>query len=100
MKKLDRLFFNCEKSLSELKQADRDNVTLKYMNEEDRNDWAKGEFDALMFLIDKSARNLENAETQHNIDRHIRNVAIEKLSDKKKLKLIMSLIDKDLDLPF
>jgi hypothetical protein len=100
MKKIDRLFFNCEKSLSELKQADRDNVTLKYMNEEDRNDWAKGEFDALMFLIDKSARNLENAETQHNIDRHIRNVAIEKLSDKKKLKLIMSLIDKDLDLPF
>ena len=100
MKKLDRLFFNCEKSLSELKQADRDNITLKYMNEEDRNDWAKGEFDALMFLIDKSARNLENAETQHNIDRHIRNVAIEKLSDKKKLKLIMSLIDKDLDLPF
>ena len=100
MKKIDRLFFNCEKSLSELKQADRDNVTLKYMNEEDRNDWAKGEFDALMFLIDKSARNLENAETQHNIDRHIRNLAIEKLSDKKKLKLIMSLIDKDLDLPF
>ena len=100
MKKIDRLFFNCEKSLSELKQADKDNITLKYMNEEDRNDWAKGEFDALMFLIDKSARNLENAETQHNIDRHIRNVAIEKLSDKKKLKLIMSLIDKDLDLPF
>jgi hypothetical protein len=100
MKKLDRLFFNCEKSLSELKQADKDNITLKYMNEEDRNDWAKGEFDALMFLIDKSARNLENAETQHNIDRHIRNLAIEKLSDKKKLKLIMSLIDKDLDLPF
>jgi len=100
MKKIDRLFFNCEKSLSELKQADRDNITLKYMNEEDRNNWAKGEFDALMFLIDKSDVMLQDAETQHNIDRHIRDVAIAELSDKKKFKLIMLLLDNDLDLPF
>jgi len=100
MKKIDRLFFNCEKSLSELKQAEKDNHSLQCMNEEDRINWAKGEFDALMFLIDKSCRLLEEAETQHNIDRHIRDVAIAELSDKKKFKLIMLLLDNDLDLPF
>jgi hypothetical protein len=100
MKKLDKLFLNCEKSLAKLEQADSDNIALQCMNEEDRNDWEPGEFEALMLLIDKSAKTLEDAKTQHNIDRHIRDLAIKKLSDKKKYKLITQLLDKGLDLPF
>ena len=100
MKKLDKLFLNCEKSLAKLEQADSDNIALQCMNEEDRNDWEPGEFEALMLLIDKSAKTLEDTKTQHNIDRHIRDLAIKKLSDKKKYKLITQLLDKGLDLPF
>jgi hypothetical protein len=100
MKKLDKLFFNCEKSLADFQNADKDNIALKLIYEQDRKEWEQGEFDALMLLIDKSAKTLDDAETQHNIDRHIRDLAIKKLSNKKKYKLITQLLDKDLDLPF
>ena len=70
------------------------------MNEEDRNDWEVGEFDSLMLLIDKSATTLEQAKYRHRINLYVRNMAIKGLSDKKKFLFILSLLDKDNDLPF
>tara|TARA_R110002167_G_scaffold235811_1_gene441062 strand:+ start:1772 stop:2077 length:306 start_codon:yes stop_codon:yes gene_type:complete len=101
MKKLDKVFYNCEWSLKELEQADKDHQTLQCMNEEDREDWEEGEFDSLMLLIDKSATTLEQAKYRHNLNKYIRNITIKDLSDKKKFILIMNLLDKELDdLPF
>ena len=98
MSKLDRLFLNCEKSLSAQERAEENNLNLKLMNEEDRTQWQPGEWDALMITIDRSCTVLEDCERIHKANLRLRDEAIKDLSNKKKYQLILSLIS--VDLPF
>ena len=96
MSRLDELFNNVQRLQVQYSDAIELNISLKLMNEEDRNDWEKGEFEALMFIIDKSAANIDNIEAELDTAIKDRNKAIKELSGKQKHKLILSFLDETL----
>ena len=98
MSRLDELFNNVQRLQVQYSEAIEFNISLKLMNEEDRNDWEKGEFEALMFIIDKSASNICDIEDALKTAIKDRDKAIKELSGKEKYKLILSFLD--YSLPF
>ena len=96
MSKLDELFNNVQRLQVQYSDAIELNISLKLMNEEDRNDWKKGEFEALMFIIDKSASNIYDIEAELETATKDRNKAIKALSGKEKYKLILTFLDETL----
>jgi len=98
MKKIEKLLAECQKSLVEVRDSNETLNSLKLMNEEDRTQWVEGEWDALMFTIDRAYKVYEDATKRHWINNHLRDEAIYKLSSEKKTELILSLLD--VELPF
>jgi len=96
MSRLDELFNNVQRLQVQYSEAIEFNISLKLMNEEDRNDWEKGEFEALMFIIDKSASNICDIEDALKTAIKDRDKAIKELSGKEKYKLILSFLDDSL----
>ena len=96
MSRLDELFNNVQRLQVQYSEAIELNISLKLMNEEDRNDWDKGEFEALMFVVDKSYSNICDIEAELDTAIKDRNKAIKELSGKQKHKLILSFLDEDL----